>query len=257
MANQYENYLNRLRNIKLNRPEMQVYERNMAQMAQPFNILNRKMGQMTQRGGASTASQVAALNEGRDQWNQMQRQNYGQALDSASQREGAIDMKIAEVSFQNDQYKEQQKKEKAAKRSDTLRTILSGVGMAAGAALAIPTGGMSLMAGAALGGAIGQTASGFMGIDKDGNLSVDPDDWDVNVIEQGLTSTVTQLASNANQQTTKNMMGMISSQAGNISQYVMSNPDMANVFLFQIENAMQSGNEQDLINLFTDMFGRM
>ena len=125
MANQYENYLNRLRNIKANRPEMRIYEQNMAKMAQPFNILNRKVASLTQRGGASTASQIAALNEGRSQWNEMQRDSYNTAVNAAGQREQALDLKIAEVEMQNDQYKEQQRKEKAAKSSGILRGIVS------------------------------------------------------------------------------------------------------------------------------------
>lgn len=246
MANQYERYLSRLRNLKASRPEMQVYERNMAQMAEPYNILNRRMAQMTQAGGASTASQVAALNEGRGQWNQMQQQNYGQAVDAVSKREGQIDAKIAEVEFQNEQYKEEQRRRKAARRSGLLRTVVSGIGMAAGAVLAPLTGGASMLAGAALGGAIGQTASGFMGINKDGNLSLNPDEWDMGAIEQGLASTASILATSANQNATKNKVGILSSNADKISRYILENPDMAPSIQFQIESIMDGGTAEDL-----------
>jgi hypothetical protein len=255
MANQYEKYLNRLRNIKTSRPEMQVYERNMAKLAEPYNILNRKMAQMTQAGGASTAAQVAALNEGRQQWNTLQQDNYSQALGAASQREERIDTKIAEVEFQNDQYKDQQRREKSAKRTGALRTALSGIGMAAGAALAIPTGGMSMLAGAALGGAIGQTASGFMGINKDGNLSLDPEEWDTGVIEQGLTSAVTQLATNASQRETRDKLGLINDQAGGISRFIQDNPDAAPVISFQIMNTLENGSFDDLMSLISQITG--
>lgn len=257
MANQYETYLNRLRNIKSSRPEMRVYEHNLSRLAQPFNILNRKMASLTQRGGASTASQVAALNEGRGQWNQMQRESYGTAVESAGKREEALDLKIADVEMQNEQYKDQQRKEKAAKRSGILRTVLSGIGMGAGALLAAPTGGMSMLLGASLGGAIGQTASGFMGINKDGNLSLDPDEWDIGAIEQGLTSTVQSLATNANQAEMKGKMGIMTNNAGQLSQYMMSNPDQATALQFQLENLMLNGSQDDLSNWFNTILGGM
>lgn len=257
MANQFENYLNRLRNIKANRPEMRVYEKSISKLAQPYNILNRKMASLTQRGGASTASQVAALNEGRNQWNELQRDSYGTAVESAGKREEALDLKIADVEMQNEQYKDQQRKEKAAKRSGILRTVLSAVGMGAGALLAAPTGGMSMLLGSALGGAIGQTASGFMGINKDGNLSLDPDEWDIGAIEQGLTSTVQSLATNANQAEMKGKMGMLSDNAGAYSKYIDANPGQAAALQFQLENIMLNGSQEDLSNWFNTILGGM
>lgn len=252
MANQFENYLNRLRNIKANRPEMRVYEKSISKLAQPYNILNRKMASLTQRGGASTASQVAALNEGRNQWNELQRDSYGTAVESAGKREEALDLKIADVEMQNEQYKEQQRKEKAAKRSGVLRTVMSGIGMAAGAL--IPGGGLM---GAMLGGAIGQTASGFMGVSKDGNITANPDEWDVATIEQGLSSTVQTLATNANQSEMKGKMGTLATNASGLSQYIMANPEQAPVIQFQLEQMMLNGSEADLTNWFTTMLGGM
>lgn len=255
MANQYENYLNRLRNIKSSRPEMRVYEQSLSRLAQPFNVLNRKMASLTQRGGASTASQVAALNEGRNQWNQLQQENYGTAVQAAGNREQAIDLKIADVEMQNEQYKDQQRKEKAAKRSGLLRSIISGVGMGAGALLAAPTGGMSMLLGSALGGAIGQTASGFMGINADGNLSLDPDEWDVGAIEQGLVSTVQSLATNANEQEMKAKMGLLTENAGNFSKYINANPDQAPILQFQLENYLLNGSQGDLETWLNTILG--
>ena len=255
MANQYERYLNRLRGMKTRRPEMQIYERNMALMAEPYNILNRKMAEMTQSGGASTAAQVAALNEGRGQWNQIQQQNYGQALDSASRREEQIDARIADVEFQNDQYKDQQRRLRASRRTGVLRTAISGLGMALGAALAIPTGGMSMLAGSALGGAIGQTASGFMGINKDGNLSLDPEEWDVNTIEQGLVSTVTSLASNANQAETKNKLSAVTDNSASLFEYIGKNPDAATQIRFDIDMLIRNGSYEQLRNYIENLLG--
>lgn len=255
MANQYENYLNRLRNIKLNRPEMKVYERSIQSMSQPFNILNRKMASLTQRGGASTASQVAALNEGRSQWNNFQREGYNAAINAAGQREQGLDMEIARVEMQNDAFKEQESKEKAAKRTAALRTGLQVGGMALGALLAAPTGGMSLLAGASLGGAIGQTASGFMGIGKDGQLTADPEEWDVDTIGQGISSTAQTLAFNANQTETKNKMNLLSGAAPAINNYIMANPDQAATFSYQLQSVIMNGTMADLENLMRTISG--
>lgn len=255
MANQYETYLNRLRNIKANRPEMKVYERNLSAMAQPFNLLNRKMASLTQRGGASTAAQVAALNEGRGQWNQLQQQGYGQALDAAGKREEGLDLKIAEVEMQNEQFKEAQSKEKAAKRTSALRTGLQVGGMALGALLAAPTGGMSLLMGASLGGVIGQTASGFMGVNKDGNLTTNPEEWDTELIGQGLSSTAQVLTTNANQMDTKNKLNFVSANAGKLGAHIMSNPANAPMIQFQFENLMKNGSMSDIEAWFNSLSG--
>lgn len=255
MANQYENYIKRLRSIRTMRPEMRVYERTIARMAEPFNIMNRRIAQTTKAGGASTAAQVAALSEGRRDWNRAQTEMYGQTMDAIGEREMQIDTKIAEVEFQNEQYKEQQRREKAAKRSGLLRTVVSGIGMAAGAALAPMTGGASMLAGAALGGAIGQTASGFMGINKDGKLSLDPDEWDMDTIEQGMVSTVTQLATNANQRAMKNTFGAYAENSGRIMKYINDNPNNATQVMFDIQRLLSGGNEVELREYIDNLFG--
>jgi hypothetical protein len=234
---------------------MRVYERNIAQMSQPFNIMNRKMAQMTQAGGASTAAQVAALSEGRQDWNRMQSNMYSQTMDAIGEREERLDTKIAEVELQNEQYKEQQRREKAAKRTGLLRTVVSGIGMAAGAALAPLTGGASMLAGAALGGAIGQTASGFMGINKDGNLSLNPDEWDMGTIEQGMVSTVTQLATNANQRATKKTYDTYSKNSDRIMKYISENPDSAMQVRFDLEQLLSNGDEAGLSGYLDSLLG--
>ena len=252
MANQYERYLNRLRGIKASRPEMKLYERSIASMAAPYNILDRKVAQMTQAGGASTAAQVAALNEGRSQWNQLQQEGYTQALQTATNREAALDTKIAEVEFANEQYKEQKKAEKAAKRSEALRTGLQVAGMIAGAALAAPTGGMSLMMGASLGGSIGQVAGGFVGVNKKGNLSMNPEEWDTGLISQGLASTASILSTHANQQDTKAMMAEFTSE-GNLKElndFITAHPKLETTLRMQLQLAISSGDIDALKRIF-------
>lgn len=250
MAKQYDRYLNRLRNIKANRPEMQMYERNTAMMAQPFNILNRKVAQMTQAGGASTAAQVAALNEGRSQWNQMQQQGFGQAMAASAQREGQLDMKIAEVEFAKGQHEAQKKEEKKAKRTAALRAGLQAAGMLIGAAAAPATGGMALLASASLGGAIGQTAGGFLGINGKGQLTADPAEWDAEMIMQGLVSTAGQLAMYANQQDTKGMLGVVTENAGQIQNTFKNNPEGLALFQMQHDYILRYGTMADLQSLY-------
>lgn len=246
MANQYETYLQRLRSIKQTKPEMKVYERNLQAMSQPFNLMNRQVASMTQRGGASTASQVAALTEGRNAWNSMQSENYNIAVNAASQREGALDTKIAEVEFANQQQNEQDAKDKAAKKTDALRMVAQIVGGGIGFAV----GGLP---GAAIGASIGQTAGGFMGIDKDGKPTVKPEDWDVEMIGQGLASTAQGLAYNANKNSTKGKLNLLSGKANEISSYLSANPDGAATFQFQLENFLRNGSVSDLDNWLNNL----
>lgn len=254
MAKQYDRYLNRLRNIKANRPEMQMYERNTAMMAQPFNILNRKVAQMTQAGGASTAAQVAALNEGRSQWNQMQQQGFGQAMAASAQREGQLDMKIAEVEFAKGQYEEHKKEEKKAKRTAALRAGLQAAGMIVGGVAAAATGGMSLLAGAGLGGSIGQTVGGFMGINKKGQLTADMAEWDSQAIVQGLASTAGQFEMYANQKDTKGKLGVIGEYAETFQQKFKDDPEGMMLAMMRIQHTFNFGSEMDMRNLFESFF---
>jgi hypothetical protein len=117
------------------------------------------------------------------------------------------------------------------------------------------TGGASMLAGAALGGAIGQTASGFMGINKDGKLSLDPDEWDMDTIEQGMVSTVTQLATNANQRAMKNTFGAYAENSGRIMKYINDNPNNATQVMFDIQRLLSGGNEVELREYIDNLFG--
>ena len=112
-----------------------------------------------------------------------------------------------------------------------------------------------MLAGSALGGAIGQTASGFMGINKDGNLSLDPEEWDVNTIEQGLVSTVTSLASNANQAETKNKLSALTDNSASLFEYIGKNPDAATQIRFDIDMLIRNGSYEQLRNYIENLLG--
>lgn len=253
MANQYETYLKRLRGLKLERPEMKIYERNIQGMATPFNQMNRQTAAITKRGGASTAAQAAALQEGRDQWNQQQNAAYTTALGQMSQRNESIDMKIAEVEAQNVAFKEQEQKEANAKKAQNIRTGLQVAGLVVGGALAIPTGGMSLMAGAAIGAGIGQAAGGFVGVNESGEISLDPENWDMGQTVQGLSSAATAYAYDANQQDTKAKMAIMGAGAAKFNDYLMAHPEQAESLRFQTQTIFANGTAADLENLYNGL----
>lgn len=265
MANQYDTYLSALRRQKQSRPEMDMYKRNMQTLAEPFNVLNRSISSMSQRGGASTAKQMASLKQGRDQWNSMQSDAYGKALEVEGARQGKLDMAIAETEMRKSEYEkqeaekaEQEKKAKRAKQTGALRTGLQLAGMGIGALLAPATGGASaIVTSALLGGAIGQTASGFVGVDSGGQLTVKPEDWDMESIAQGVSSVATQVAYNANQRSTKDKLSLF----GNASPAVFNaistmTPQQADMFRFQLQNVLMNGTLDDLEALLSGMGGQ-
>lgn len=236
MANQYDTYLNRLRSIKASNPEMRIYERNMQALSQPFNLLNRKVAAMTQRGGASTAAQVAALNEGRNQWNQMQNQAYTQALGAQQDRFGRLDEKIAEVEMAREAENDRLKKEKAAKITEAIRSGVQGLAMAAGAAIGASGG--NAMAGAQIGSAVGQTASGFVAVDEQGHLTADMDRWDTGRITSGAQNAIAAYSSYSNEQTLKSNMAKLNDMMPAIGNYIEKNPEQSQMLMYRLQQAM-------------------
>jgi len=264
MATQYDTYLSSLRRAKQNRPEMDMYKRNMQTLAAPFNVLNNQMASLTKRGGASTAKQIASLKEGRDTWNDAQNQAYTQALGAESGRQERLDMAIAETELKKADYekheadkKDAEKKAKSGKLTGALRTGLQLAGMGVGALLAPATGGASaVVTSALLGGAIGQTASGFVGVDSGGQLTVKPEDWDMELIGQGVSSVATQVAYNANQAATKDKLQLFSNTAPAIQKAISTmTPSQAEMFRFQLQNVLINGSIDELEQLLIGMGG--
>lgn len=251
MANQYDTYLNRLRSIKTSNPEMRIYERNMQALSQPFNLLNRKVAAMTQRGGASTAAQVAALNEGRSQWNQMQNQAYTQALGAQQDRFGRLDEKIAEVEMARNMEDDRLKKEKSAKQTEALRSIAEMGGMAAGAAIGAYAG--NPMAGAQIGAAVWQTAGGFVAVDEQGHLTADMDRWDTGRIASGAQNAIAAYSSYSNEQTLKSNMAKMNSMMPAISNYIEKNPEQSQMLMYRLQQGILNNDPATLDKLMLEM----
>ena len=251
MANQYDIYLNRLRSIKTSNPEMRIYERNMQALSQPFKLLNRKVAAMTQRGGASTAAQVAALNEGRNQWNQMQNQAYTQALGAQQERTGRLDEKIAEVEMARDTENDRLKKEKAAKITEAVRSGVQGLAMVAGAAIGAGSG--NAMAGAQIGSAVGQTASGFVAVDEQGHLTADMERWDTGRIVGGAQNAIAAYSSYSNEQTLKSNMAKMNSMMPAISNYIEKNPEQSQMLMYRLQQGILNNDPATLDKLMLEM----
>lgn len=249
MARQYETYLSRLKQIKQRRPEMDVYNRTMQAQSKPFNLLNESTARITQQGGASTGAQVAALNQGRQQWNHAQQGAYNTALNATVQRNENLDMKIAEVEAANEAEKERAAIERGQKKAEAVKAGLT----IAGAVIGSVIPGAGTLAGASVGAAIGQTVGGFVGSDKDGNLSVNPEDWDSQAIIQGAANTISSLSANANETKMKNTMSLIAQNTALIQQAYNNNPDGAAGLTMQIEMLAKAGDVEGLRSTFQQM----
>ncbi|HPS39687.1 MAG TPA: hypothetical protein PL124_09775 [Candidatus Cloacimonadota bacterium] len=243
MAGQYETYLARLKKIKQSRPEMDVYNRTMQEQSKPFNLMNKSVARITQQGGASTGAQVAALNQGREQWNQTQTGAYNTAVNATVQRNENLDMKIAEVEAANEAQKQAEAIAKGESKAGAIRTGLTIAGTIAGAFAGSPQAGA----------AIGEAAGGFVGVDTKGNLSVNPEDWDTQRILQGLGNTVGSLAVQSNEKKMQNANRMIAENTALIQQEFQDNPDGAAGLIMQMQMYYNAGDTESMSTMMNQI----
>jgi hypothetical protein len=178
----YDRYLKRLQSQKNERPELEMVSRGIRSLSEPFTAMNRQLARTLNMDNASLGAKIVAQQRGQMQIHGMAEQMGSQAQQQYAQRNQQLDTEIAKA----EAMAEQERAQKAQKNTQMLRAGISAAGMIVGAALAIPTGGLSLVAGAALGGGLGSALGGFVGIGKGGQLSVDPEDWDMNATVEGL-----------------------------------------------------------------------
>ena len=219
MDNVYTKYRQRLMGKMQEQPELRLMNRSIASMSQPFQELNNQLQSMLQQGNASPGARVSATLRGQQQLQDERSSIFSQALTTMEQRQGQLGDKFAEVSMKEAELHEQQKQEKADKQTNALRTGLQIAGMVAGIALAPATGGMSLMASAGLGASLGQMAGGFVGLDKNGNLTAKPEQYDTQAIMQGASSAIGTYAGHLNE---KNMAAASTELAGALSDPMIS-----------------------------------
>lgn len=205
MENPYEKYKKRLFTRMQDNPELQLMNQSISKLSRPFQEINNQLQASLQQGNASAGAKVQATLRGQQQLQGVQQQLYEPLLNNMTMRNTQIQEKYADLSMQEEQWEDQQKAEKAQKNTKILRAGLTIAAMAVGALLAAPTGGVSLVAGASIGASLGTLGGGFMGINKKGNLSVDPDDWDAEAIVQGASGVLSTYASHLNEQSVAQM----------------------------------------------------
>jgi hypothetical protein len=243
MPTAYEKYLQRLQSQKMDRPELDIMSRNIRSLSEPFSSMNRQLSRAMTVDNASIGSKIMANFQGQQQIQSMASDFGAQAQQAAQQRNEKLDDKI----FQAEQAVEQEKKAKAAKNTQMLRAGLSAVGMIAGGLLAIPTGGLSIVAGAAIGGGIGGALGGFAGIDKGGHLSVDPEEWDMNATVEGLQQAGSVYASETTSNKIKQDAKDLVKNAGAMSQKIQQMPENVATELLQRRNIAISVNDLDMV----------
>ena len=167
MANIYDNYLTRLRKRRQEKPYTYYAQSQIRSLAPAFTELrNEYANRLRRQDLPETLAQDYALKSTRGVAEQY-RQIYSEAETKEMERKRQINQQIDEVEFKKEQYEEQKKEEEERKKNSFWKGALQILGTGAGALLAAPTGGMSVLAGAQLGAAAGSVGSAFIGDEVD------------------------------------------------------------------------------------------
>ena len=183
MANPFTVYKNRLTARLQENPEMEMMSRSIAGISLPFQQLNNQLQSSLQQGNATPGAKVLATTRGQQQIQESSSGIYTQAISAKTQRTEALQNEIGKAAMQEEQYAEQHADEKAAKRTNVLRSGLKIAGTTIGAIIGAYAG--NPVMGAKYGYSIGSAASGIVGIDKKGHLTASPDQMDPEAIMQG------------------------------------------------------------------------
>lgn len=161
MATPFDKYLERLRQKKSSATTFNAYSRGASALTGTGNYIANKMSGL-RLGNTSASARYAMQQQAQQQIGSQVGDLYGQAMQTETNRIDQLDTQIGGLQVQQEQYKKQQKAEKDAKKRGLLQTAGQVGGAALGALLAVPTGGLSVLAGASigsgLGGAVGSVA---------------------------------------------------------------------------------------------------
>jgi len=240
MATPYDKYLNRLRSQKLGQSMTDEY----GKQAQSMTTLGRYIADKMsgQRMGNTSASARAAQQ-------QQALSSVGSTVsgiaENKMQTQAQTNLQLAnqigQLEMQRDQYIQQKEAEKKAKKRGLLQTIGQVGGAIVGGLLAIPTGGMSLLAGAglgsALGGAVGSVVNAGAPADYAG-------------VVQGVGDAV---RSYGLYTSTQNMKNMTTALADNMGKIANLPSDKILALTPQIDLMIKSGNMEGLKTLLNNI----
>lgn len=199
----YDKYLKRLRQQKTDTSTMEMYGKGASALASTGNYLANKMSGL-RLGNASASARAATQQQMQEQIGQQQLDLYSNAITTQANQNQQLDKQIMGLQMAQDQYDEQKKAEKQAKKRQLMSTLGQIGGAAAGALLALPTGGMSVMAGAQIGAGLGQAAGSLS--PTRGNVPLD-----LAGAVQGASDAMIGYAGYANQKSMQNKMKLVGS----------------------------------------------
>jgi len=254
MDNIYTKYRQRLASQMQTNPELNLMNKTIAGLSSPFQEMNNQLQSVLQQTNASAGARVAATVRGQQQLQDERQGMYSKAVDAMSARTTQLTDKFAEVSMKEAELAEQQKIEKSEKRTGAMRTGLKIAGMVIGGALAAPTGGMSLMAGLSIGGGLGQMAGGAMGIDKQGNLSMDASQFDPEAIITGAATAVGSYVGHLNETKLNEMSKTIAdklSDPNTVKAVNEMSPAAIGLLRGQLESAVLRGDQETVDSLLS------
>ena len=237
MATPYDKYLSRLQKQKLSNAQDASFARGVSAMTTTNKYASDAMSGM-RLGNVSASARAASLQQA------LQRTNEGLAdltstkMQSDQQRNERLNLAIGEIETKREEYLRQQKQAEKQKERGLMQTIGQVGGAVAGALLAIPTGGMSMLSGSAIGSGLGSIAGSLI------NAGL-PQDYAGAV--QGVSDAFSAYSNYANEMKTKSTLNAVSQNMGILAQLPAST--QANAFN-TINMMISSGANSEEITKF-------
>lgn len=248
--NPYSKYKKRLAAQLQSDDNLRFMNQSIKRFSQPYQEMNNQLQAALNRSNASVGAKLLAAIRGGQQVHGMAEQMYLTGQNQAQQRKDTIVDKITEAGLKEDEYNKQQKELKRAKRNELLKTGISAGFTLLGAGLGSIVPGVGTIAGAGLGSGLGNTLGGLIGLDKNGNLSVQPKDWDTGMMLTGIGEMASSYSSMVNE---KNVSKMTNKLSTDLQKAKSSIDNMTlseyNTFYTQILLAIQRGDTAAYDNL--------
>jgi len=130
-----------------------------------YSRISNKYEDYLNRSDAPESMKAQAVQSQGETWSNIVSSSVGQANIQEKQRRKNLEGKIDETEFEADLLEEEKKKQDKMNKANMWKGILRTGASALGAVLAIPTGGLGIAAGAAIGGMIGTVGGEVMAHD--------------------------------------------------------------------------------------------
>lgn len=248
--NPYSKYRKRLASQLQGNDNLRFMNQSIKRFSQPYQEMNNQLQAALNRGNASVGAKLLAAIRGGQQVHGMAEQMYLTGQNQAQQRKDTIVDKINEVGLQEDIYKKQQKEQKRASQNNLLKTGIGAGFSLLGAGLGSIVPVIGTIAGAGLGMGLGNMLGGMLGIDKNGNLSAQPKDWDTGMMLNGVGEMASSYAGMVNEKNVSKMYNRLSTDLPKAMPAIdkMTSNEF-NLFYAQVLSALQRGDMTAYDNL--------